>query len=258
MPRIHPTAIVEEGAQLGEDVEIGAYSFIGRNVKIGAGTTIGDHARIEGWTTIGEGCRIYPFAVIGGDPQDLKYRGEQTELIIGPRNVFREFCTIHRGTSHGGGKTVIGSDNLFMAYSHVAHDCYIGNHVILANAATLAGHIEIQDHAIVGGLVAIHQYVRVGQYAMIGGFSGVAQDVPPYSLASGNRARLYGLNVVGLKRHGFPQETIQALRKAYRILFRSNLVLARAIERVKREFSHFKEVETLLSFLQESKRGICR
>lgn len=258
MTRIHPTAIVHPEAELEDDVEIGPYSYVGQNVRLGAGTRVLDHARIEGWTTLGEGCEVYPFALIGGPPQDMKYRGEPTKLIVGQRNIFREFCTVNRGTVQGGGKTVIGSDNLFMAYSHVAHDCTIGNHVILANAATLAGHIEIRDHAIVGGLVAIHQYVRVGEYSMVGGFSGVAQDVPPYALASGNRARLYGVNTVGLRRHGFPQETIMTLRKAFRILFRSNLILSKAVERIREELPNLREVEVLLEFVQGSKRGICK
>ncbi len=258
MTKIHPTAMVHPGAQLDPDVEIGPYSYVGEQVRIEGGTRIGDHARVEGWTHIGQNCQLYPFAVVGAAPQDLKYKGEPTELIVGPRNIFREFCTIHRGTVSGGGRTTIGSDNVFMAYSHVAHDCRIGSHVILANGATLAGHIEIQDHAIIGGLVAIHQFVRIGQYAMVGGFSGIAQDVPPYTLASGNRARLYGLNVVGLKRHGFPPETIQALRRAYRILFRSALVLQAAVEKVRRELPSIAEIENLINFVQESKRGICR
>jgi len=258
LTRIHPTAMVHPGAELSSEVEIGPYCYVGEHVRIEAGTRVGDHARVEGWTHIGEGCQLYPFAVVGAAPQDLKYRGEPTELSVGPRNVFREFCTIHRGTVPGGGRTLIGSDNVFMAYSHVAHDCRIGNHVILANAATLAGHIEIQDHAIIGGLVAIHQYVRVGAYAMVGGFSGIAQDVPPYTLASGSRAKLYGINVVGLKRHGFPKETIQALRRAYRILFRSSLVLQAAVEKVRQELPSLAEIENLIRFVQESKRGICR
>lgn len=258
MARIHPTAMVEPGAELASDVELGPYSYVGGEVRIHGATRVGDHARVEGRTVIGEGCQIYPFAVVGVAPQDLKYMGEPTELIVGQGNIFREFCTIHRGTASGGGRTVIGAHNVFMAYSHVAHDCIIGNHVILANAAALAGHIEIHDHAIIGGLVAIHQFVRIGAYAMVGGFSGVAQDVPPYTLASGSRAKIYGLNVVGLRRHGFQSDTIQVLRKAYRILFRSNLMLQTAVQRIREELPHLAEVENLIRFVQESKRGICR
>lgn len=257
-PKIHPTAIVHPSAELEEDVEIGAYAVVGQRVRIGKGTRVGDHSRVSGPTHIGEGSRIFPLAVVGEDPQDLKYRGEPTELIVGEQCIFREFCTIHRGTVQGGGRTVIGSHSYFMAYSHVAHDCIIGDHVIMANGATLAGHIEIQDHAIIGGLVAVHQYVRIGCYAMVGGFSGVAQDVPPYTLAAGDRSRLFGLNMVGLRRHGFAPESIDGLRKAYRLLFRSNTPLQQAIERVREEISGCAEVETLLRFLQGSRRGICR
>jgi len=255
---IHPTAVIHPKAEMASDVEVGAYAIIGEHVRIDRGTRVGDHARVEGWTRIGEECRVFPFAVLGAEPQDLKYRGEPTELIVGPRCVFREFVTIHRGTAQGGGRTVIGSDNFFMSYSHVAHDCVIGNHVIMANSATLAGHIEIQDHAILGGIVAVHQFVRVGAYALISGLTGVAQDIPPYTLASGSRAKLFGLNVVGLRRHGFSRETIQALKKAYRILFRSNLMLQKAVDRVRQEIPGCLEVENLLRFIQESQRGTCR
>jgi UDP-N-acetylglucosamine acyltransferase len=255
---IHPTAIVNPGADLAEDTEVEPYAIIGENVRIESGTRVGAQARVQGPTHIGEGCKIFPFAVIGEAPQDLKYRGEPTELIIGNQNVFREFVTIHRGTEQGAGRTVIGSHNLFMAYSHVAHDCVIGNHVIMANAATLAGHIEIQDYAVVGGLVAIHQFVRVGAYALVGGFSGVNKDVPPFTLVAGRVARLHGLNTVGLRRHGFPPETIQGLKRAYRILFRSNMTTQKSIERVRREMPTFPELENLLCFIEKTARGICR
>jgi UDP-N-acetylglucosamine acyltransferase len=255
---IHPTAIINKNAEIDEDVEIGPYSIIGEGVIIEKGTKIGAHAVIEGPSRIGKGCRIFPFASIGAIPQDLKFKGEKTELIIGDRNTFREFVTINRGTAGGGGKTVIGSDGLFMAYSHVAHDCHIGNFVIMANGATLAGHITIEDHAIIGGLVAIHQFVRIGAYAMVAGFSGVSQDIPPYVLASGNRTKLYGLNIVGLKRHGFLPETIRNLKIAYRILFRSGLTMAKAIEMVRKEIKGCQEVDHLISFIENSKRGICR
>jgi UDP-N-acetylglucosamine acyltransferase len=255
---IHPTARIHPKAEIASDVEVGAYALIDEHVRIEKGSRVGDHARVEGWTRLGEGCRVFPFAVIGADPQDLKYRGEPTELIVGPRNVFREFVTIHRGTVQGGGQTRIGSDGFFMAYCHVAHDCSIGNHVIMSNSATLAGHIEIQDHAIIGGIVAIHQFVRIGAYAMVGGLSGVAQDVPPYMLAAGSRAKLFGLNLVGLRRHQFTREAIQGLRKAYRILFRSSLMLQAAVERVHQEIPACPEVENLLRFVQESPRGVCR
>ncbi len=255
---IHPTAIVHPRAELAEDVEVGPYSIIGENVEISRGVKIDSHVRIEGWTRLGENCRVFSFAVLGEAPQDLKYKGEPSELIVGPNNVFREFVTVHRGTAEGGGRTVIGANNLFMAYSHVAHDCLIGNHVIMANAATLAGHIEIQDHAIIGGLAAVHQFVRIGAYALVSGLTGVPRDIPPYALAAGNRARLYGLNLIGLKRHGFSSETILHLKRAYRILFRSHLPLSKALERVSREIPSFPELERLVEFLRTSRRGVCR
>jgi UDP-N-acetylglucosamine acyltransferase len=255
---IHPTAIIHPSAEIATDVEIGAYSIIGEHVRIGGGARVGDHVRIVGWTRIGEQCRVFSFAVLGEDPQDLKYRGEPTELIVGDQVIFREFVTVNRGTTQGGGRTVIGSHSYFMAYSHVGHDSIIGQHVIMANNASLAGHIEIQDYAIIGGLVGVHQFVRIGSHAMVGGFSGVAQDVPPYTLASGSRAELFGLNVVGLRRHGFPTETISGLKKAYRILFRSSLKMQNAIERVRQEVPGTPEIENLIRFLQESHRGFCR
>jgi UDP-N-acetylglucosamine acyltransferase len=255
---IHPTAIVHPKAQISPDVKIGPYCIIGENVKIGAHTQIESHAIIEGWTEIGEGCRIYPFVSIGAAPQALRYRGEPTRVKIGNDNIIREFVTIHRGTVEGGSCTVIGDHNFIMAYSHIAHDCKVGNHVIMANSSTLAGHIEVEDYAIVGGLVAIHQYVRVGCYALIGGASGVPQDICPYMVAAGNRARLFGLNTVGLKRHKFPEATMAALKQAHRILFRSHLTLHQAIDRVKAEVPPLPEVQHLLDFLKGSKRGICR
>jgi UDP-N-acetylglucosamine acyltransferase len=255
---IHPTAMVHHGAEIAPDTEIGAYAMIGEHVRIAGRTRVGDHARIEGRTQIGEECRIFPFAILGAEPQDLKYRGEPTELIVGPRNVFREFVTIHRGTAQGGGRTVIGADNFFMSYAHVAHDCFIGNHVIMANSATLAGHIELHDHTMLGGIAAVHQFTRIGEYALVSGLTGVAQDIPPYTLASGSRAKLFGLNVVGLRRHGFSPRTIQALKQAYRILFRSNLMLRDGVERVRQEITGCPEVENLLRFVEESRRGVCR
>jgi UDP-N-acetylglucosamine acyltransferase len=243
---------------LAEDVEVGPYSIIGEHVVIDRAVRVGSHVRIDGWTRIGPGCRIFSFAVLGEEPQDLKYDGERTELIIGPNNVFREFVTVHRGTAKGGGRTVIEANGCFMAYSHVAHDCLIGKCAIMANAATLGGHIEIQDHAIIGGLSAVHQFVRIGSYALVSGLTGVPQDIPPYTLAAGSRARLYGLNTVGLRRHGFTSETIRDLKRAYRILFRSNLTVQNGIERVRQEVPVSPEVEYLLDFLQGSRRGICR
>jgi len=227
-------------------------------VQIGKDTRLDSHVVAEGWTTIGERCHFFPFVSVGTAPQAVRYRGEPTRLTIGNDNLIREFVTIHRATVEGGGETVIGDRNFIMAYSHIAHDCKIGNQVIMANSSTLAGHIQVEDFAIVGGLVAIHQFVRVGCYAMIGGASGIPQDIPPYTIAAGNRARLYGLNLVGLKRHKFSEETVAALKHAYRILFRSHLPLSKALGRVEKEVPAVPEVRHLVEFLKGSKRGVCR
>jgi UDP-N-acetylglucosamine acyltransferase len=256
--KIHPTSIIHPGARIDEDVEIGPYCTIGENVQIEKGTKIKSHVSIDGWTEIGAGCTFYPFSSIGEPPQDLKFQGEVSSLKIGNDNVFREFVTLNRGTKNGGGETVIGDHNFFMAYCHVAHDCRIGNHVILANAATLAGHISIEDHAIIGGITALHQFVRIGRYAIIGGASAVPKDVPPFCNATGNRAVLHGLNTIGLKRHNFPEGTIQALKKAYRVLFRSSLLLEDAVAQVEEEFPDLPEVRELIDFLRSSERGFCR
>ena len=255
---IHPKAIVHPGAKLAAGVKIGAYSVIGENVRIEKDTVIDSHVVLDGWTEIGEGCRIFPFASVGAAPQAIRYRGEPTRLVIGKRNVIREFVTVNRGTPEGGGITSLGDGNLIMAYTHIAHDCRIGSQVILANSSTLGGHITVEDHALVGGVVAIHQFVRVGCYAIIGGQSAIPQDVPPYMTASGNRAKLFGLNLIGLKRHQFPETTISSLKQAYRILFRSHLPLRKAMERVEKEIPDLPEIRHLLEFLQNSKRGICR
>lgn len=255
---IHATAIVHPRATLAPGVKIGPYSLVGENVRIGKDTVIDSQVVLDGWTEIGERCHLFPFVSIGAPPQHLRYRGEPTRVIIGNGNVIREFVTINRATAEGGGETVLGNDNFIMAYSHIAHDCKIGNQVIMANASTLAGHIEVEDLAIVGGLVAIHQYVRVGCYAIIGGASGVPKDVPPYVCAAGNRAKLFGLNTVGLKRHGFPDATMAALKQAYRILFRSHLTLNKAIKKVEAEVPDIPEIRHILHFVENSKRGICR
>ena len=255
---IHPTAIVHPRAELAEGVEVGPYSLIGEHVIIGKGTAIGPHVVTEGTITIGENCRIFQFASIGAPPQSLNYKGEDTRVIIGDGNIIREFVTIHRGTFQGGGTTLVGNNNLIMAYSHIAHDCRIGNGVIMANAATLGGHIEIEDYSIIGGLTAIHQNVRVGCYSILGGLTAVVMDIPPYVCAAGNRARLYGLNIVGLKRHGFSPETIQKLKKTYRIFFRSVLTLKEALAQVEKEGLEGTEVEHFITFIKTSKRGICR
>jgi len=255
---IHPTAVIQSGAEIGEGVEIGPYAVIGKDVTIGKGTIVSSHAVIEGWTTIGTDCKIHQFVSIGTPPQDITYKGEKTEVIIGNNNIIREYVTVHRATAKAEKKTIIGNNNFLMAYVHIAHDCCIGNNVIMANAATLAGHVKIDDYAIVGGLVAIHQFANVGAYAIIGGASAITHDVPPYVMAVGNRAKLYGLNKVGLRRHGFSREEIDDLKKAYNILFKSGLTLKDALGKLEQELKHSLHVIKLIDFIQGSKRGITR
>lgn len=255
---IHSSAIIGSSAELAPDVEVGPYSIIGDDVKIGAGSVIGPHVVIKGPTTIGQRCRIYQFASIGEDPQDLKYHGERTLLTIGDSNTIREYVTINRGTEGGGGVTSIGSHNLIMAYCHIAHDCHLASHIIMSNCATLAGHITIENYAIISGLVGVHQYVRIGAYAMVGGVSGVPQDVPPYVIAAGERTRLSGLNIVGLKRHGFSAAVISELKSAYRIFFRSGLTVKRAVQTIEEEGLQSAEVQYLSTFIQNSERGVMR
>ncbi|MGQ9647497.1 MAG: acyl-ACP--UDP-N-acetylglucosamine O-acyltransferase [Thermodesulfobacteriota bacterium] len=256
---IHPTAIVDPKAEIAGDVEIGPHSVIEKDVLIGEGTRIGPHVVIREGTRIGKQCQIFQFSSIGEAPQAFAYKGEKTYLLIGDQNIIRESVTLHRGTHQGGGKTVIGNNNFFMAYAHVAHDCHIGNQVVMANGATLGGHILVEDHAVIGGLAAVHQFCRIGTLAFISGVTGVVQDIPPYVLASGSRAQLFGLNTVGLKRHHFSEETLRALKKSYRTIFRSGLTLEKAIRQLSEdEISRIPEVQHLLQFIQNSKRGICR
>lgn len=257
---IHPTAIVYLGAELADDVEIGPYAVIGANVRIGRGTRVGPHTVIDGWTEIGEYNQIFHLASVGGIPQDLKYKGEKTWLRIGDRNLIREFVTIHPGTVTGDNETTIGDANLFMAYSHVAHDCHIGDGVIMANGATLAGHITVEDFANLGGLCAVHQRVKIGAHALIGGGSMVGQDIPPYTIATGVRkdTKLRGLNLVGLQRRGFTPETITVLRKAYKIIAFSKLKMSVALERIRTELPMLPEVAHFVEFIEKSERGICR
>ncbi|NPA28727.1 MAG: acyl-ACP--UDP-N-acetylglucosamine O-acyltransferase [Epsilonproteobacteria bacterium] len=252
--RIHPQAIVESGAKLGEDVVVGPFAYVGAEVSIGDRTVIGQCARIEGETTIGQDCEIFSHAVVGSIPQDLKFHGEKVQLIIGDRNKIREFTLINPGTEGGGGVTRIGDDNLFMGYVHVAHDCRIGNRCIFANAATLAGHVEIGDGVVVGGLTPIHQFVKVGELAMIAGASALSQDVPPYCLAEGNRAVLRGLNLTGLRR-AFPREAIDPVRAAYKELFERGKPLKETAERLLNE-TRSEEVRKMCRFVLETKRGI--
>lgn len=259
MLNIHPTAIISPETTLGQDVEIGPYSITEGRVSIGDGCVIGPHVVIKGSTSIGNNCRIYQFASIGEIPQDLKFKGEDTELIIGDGNIIREYVTINRGTQGGGGRTVIGKGNFLMSYVHIAHDCILGNYNILANVATLAGHITIEDFAIVGALSAIHQFARIGSYAFVSGMTGVSQDIPPFVKAAGNRSKLYGLNTIGLKRHDFTEESIRALKMAYRIVFRSKLRMSEAIDQIESDpIGEMPEVQKFLTFLKTTKRGICR
>jgi len=255
---IHSTAIVHPKAQIAEGVSIGPYSVIGERVTIGKDTKIASHVLIEGWTTIGERNQIHSFSCIGSPPQDVGYKNEETYLIIGNDNVIREFATVHRATTKADRKTEIGNKNYLMAYSHVAHDCKLGNSIIMANSAGLAGHITIEDYAILGGIVGVHQYVRIGAYAMIGGQSAIVQDIPPYVSAAGNRAQLYGLNTIGLKRKGFSDEVINNLKKAYKIIFRSGMTIEEAIKKVVEEFPDSKEVNYFVDFMRHSKRGVTR
>jgi len=257
---IHPSAIIDSSALLAADVEVGPYAIIGRQVTIGAGTKIGPHAVIGDWTTIGEQNQIFHQSSVGAAPQDLKYHGEETWTRIGDKNVIREFATIHRGTVTGHGETVVGNGNMFMAYSHVAHDCRVGNGVVMANVATLAGHVTVEDNVILGGLVAVHQFTTIGAYAMIGGGTMVGLDIIPYTIAtSGKRdAKLRGLNLIGLKRRGFSDEAINNLKKAYKILFMAGLKLPDAIARIKSEICNCSEIDYLLAFIERSQRGICR
>lgn len=257
---IHPSAVIQQGAELDNDVEIGPGVFIGPHVRIGKGTRVGPNAVIDGWTEIGQENQIFHLASVGGVPQDLKYKGEETWLKIGDRNIIREFATLHPGTVTGDNETTVGNGNLFMAYSHVAHDCHIGNGVVMANGATLAGHVRVDDFAILGGLCAIHQFVRIGAHAMIGGGTMVSQDIPPFTIVTGDRkdVRLRGLNQVGLTRRGFSEENIATLKKAYRILALSKMRLADALDRIRQELPQTEEVKHLLSFIEQSQRGICR
>lgn len=257
--KIHPTAIVHPNAKLGADIEVGPYSIVGERVTIGQGTRLISHVSVDGWTEIGERCQIYPFASIGMPPQHLQYKGEPTRVVIGHDNILREYVTVNRATVQGGGITRLGNHNVLMAYVHIAHDCDVGDHVIMANSATLAGHITIGDHSIIGGLVGIHQFVRIGSYVMIGGCSAVGKDVPPFIRAAGGyRAQLYGVNSIGLRRQGFSNDRISHLKRAYELLFRSGQRLAEAVKHARDEFTNNDDVLRILTFLDGSKRGVCR
>jgi UDP-N-acetylglucosamine acyltransferase len=258
MTRIHETALVDRRAEIDSDVEIGPYSLVGKHVRIGKACRVKSHVVIEGRTTLGEGNVLFQFATVGSVPQDLKYKGEPSELIIGNHNTIREFVSLNPGTAGGGMVTRVGDGNLLMMHCHIAHDCILGSYNIIANGATLGGHVVIEDYVIVGGLVGIHQFTKIGKGAILGAGSMVSKDVPPYCNATGDRARLHGLNLEGLKRRGFAPEKIEALKKAYRIMFRSNLKTRAAIVKIRQELSDYAEAQQLASFIENSQRGICR
>ncbi len=257
---IHPTAIIDPQAEIGSDVRIGPYCVVASGVRIGNETELGPYVNVQRGSVIGKNCRFYGHASVGSDPQDLKYKGEPTRLEIGDRNVFREFVSVNRGSSHGGGITAIGNDGLFMAYSHVAHDCHVGDQVIFANAATLAGHVSVGEHAQIGAFSAVHQFCRVGPHAFIGGFSVITRDALPYVKTVGprNEAKIYGINTIGLQRKGFSENSIEELKKAYRILFRSKLNTGEALARLRELEWTAPEVAILIEFITSSERGFIR
>ncbi len=255
---IHETAIISSKAEIDSDVEIGPYSVVKENVFIGSGTVIGPHVVIEPYVTIDSNCQIFQYAAIGGVPQSVRFEGEKTHVKIRSNTIVREFVTIHRGTGFGGGITEVGEKNFIMAYTHVAHDCKIGQNVILANSTQLGGHITIGDYVTIGALVGIHQFVKIGDYAFIGGKTAVVKDIPPYVLAAGNRATLNGLNTVGLSRQGFSKSMLSSLKKAYKIVFRSGITMNEAIERIVAEVEQTPEVIHFMNFIKSSERGITR
>jgi UDP-N-acetylglucosamine acyltransferase len=257
---IHPTAIIDGTSEISPEAEIGPYCTIGPQTRIGAGTILDSHVCVHGWTSIGEKCRFYNHGSIGTDPQDLKYTGEPTQLKIGNNNVFREFVSLNRGTKGGHGITVIGNNNFLMAYSHVAHDCILGDHVIMANAATLAGHVTVGDHATVGAFSAVHQFCRVGPHAFIGGFSVVTRDALPFikTVGARNEAKIYGINSIGLQRKGFSAQSMDELKRIYKILFRSSLNTGDALAKAKEYTWTAPEVATLIGFIETSERGFIR
>ncbi|MCP4809847.1 MAG: acyl-ACP--UDP-N-acetylglucosamine O-acyltransferase [Proteobacteria bacterium] len=253
---IHSTAIVDPSAELG-DVEIGPYAIVGAEVKLADGVVIGPHVVLTGPMSIGARTVVHPFATLGGDAQDLKFAGERSELIIGQDNIIRENVTMNRGTAHGGGVTRVGSHNLFMASSHVAHDCTVGDHCVFANSVALAGHVTVHDRAVLGGLAGVHQHARIGRCAMVGAGAMVALDVPPFTIAQGDRARLFGLNIIGLRRAGFDADGVKRLRLAYRALFGGSAPLRMSAERL-REAAEHEDIVELAAFIEASVRGVCR
>ncbi len=257
---IHPTAIIDRTAEISSDAIIGPYCIIGPQTVIADGSILDSHVSVQRWTSIGRRCHFYSHCSVGTDPQDLKYKGEPTRLEIGDDNVFREFATLNRGTQGGHGVTVVGSNNFFMSYSHVAHDCSVGSHVIMANAGTLAGHVSVGDHATVGAFSAVHQFCRVGPHSFIGGFSVITRDALPYIKTVGerNQAKIYGVNTIGLQRKGFSEQTINELKQVYRLLFRSKMNAGDALVKVKEQQWTAPEVFTLIEFISSSERGFIR
>lgn len=255
---IDPTAIIDIHAELADDVAVGAFSVIGADVKIDAGTVIGPHAVIKGPTSIGKKNRIYQFTSIGEDPQDKKYASEVTRLEIGDRNTIREFTSMHRGTQQDNSVTQIGNDNLFMAYTHVAHDCIIGDHVIMANGASLAGHVHLNSHAILGGFTLVHQFTQIGQYSFAAMGSAITQDIPPYIMVGGKPTRPHGINSVGMERNGISAEDIRLIRNAYKIIYKMNLRLEDAIEQMEDMARDSKQLSDMIGFLRNVRRGILR
>ena len=255
---IHPTAIIDKNAELANDVSIGPFTVIGPDVKIGAGTVVGSHVVIKGPTTIGKENRIYQFTSIGEDPQDKKYAAEVTRLEIGDRNTIREFTSMHRGTQQDNCVTKIGDDNLFMAYTHVAHDCLIGDHVIMANGASLAGHVHLNSHAILGGFTLVHQFTQVGQYSFAAMGSAITQDIPPFIMVGGKPTRPHGINSVGMERNGISAEDIRLIRNAYKIIYKMNLRLEDAIEKMEEMAIESEQLSNMIRFLRNVSRGILR
>ena len=258
MGEIHQTAVVDARAEIEGDVEIGPYCVVGAGVKLGKGTKLKSHVVVQGRTSLGEGNTIFPFASVGSVPQDLKYKGEPSELVIGDRNTIREYVSLNPGTKGGGMLTRVGNENLLMMYCHIAHDCILGNRNVIANGATLGGHVVIHDHVIVGGLVGVHQFVKIGTSAIVGAGSMVSKDVPPFCNATGDRARLHGLNLEGLRRRGFDKAKVDTLKQAYRIIFQSKMKTAEALNKVRAEIPPSTEIDLLISFIESSQRGVCR
>jgi UDP-N-acetylglucosamine acyltransferase len=258
MTHVHPWAVVAPEAKLGPDVSVGAFSVIGPGVVVGRGTSIGSHVIIDGIAEIGERCQISSHVVLGAPPQILDDPSETTRLVIGDETVIREYASVHRGSSKGRGETLLGQRNYIMAYAHVGHDCVSGDDVVVSSQAGLAGHVEVEERAVIGGQAGIHQFVRIGKYAMVGGGSAVTQDIPPFMMANGNRARCYGLNTVGLRRNGVSEQTVRRLKQTYRLIFHSKLNTSQALERVAAEVGSCPEVEHLIHFIKTSSRGIAR